>query len=1669
MSDRVHELVDSIEGASQILRAAGIPADLQGARRVLATIESCVQAAERAWPNTPLRDWVQTLALVPAAFDHAHLEHPKQALRLLEAPPAEATLAHAILNFPVTVSRQGPEHALAATLGRALVAAAEANGSIHVEFVKGLRTLKRALQGSGRRSPAWDAFARVDILNHDEVLRFHDSLGPKSPVRPVVGPVAAVLAAGINGPEPRQKAADHKPNETAAAVGISISDVTTPLVEGNLGHSVAISSIPDVAARLKAADRSSFPAKLGLPDRDKLLPEDLRYVTEGLMTDQRDGDPRSTAYSTLGLTSLVTGCTDFVAVNLKFEPSDSIWLDIERGAWCWDFRRYRGYQSEALTETEPIVCPLPKELAQRLQDWRNRWSNARSLGELLAASQGQEQVDLKDFREYLRTKGDPVHTAYRARFSRSFAPAMLSITKSDMATAMLCAQFEATAPAALFYYGPRYSTLLEAIASTYTYLGLGEATNPSPANSRIGCKKVLEADQSRTGWSALMESANNARTNALNSDQAGEKLRWCNAWLQHLCAAFVIQTGHRASRIDCLTFAALFTDEDLGVIHDKDDTQGYRPQPRLIPWTTQVKRILASCLECHAEMSRATHGSDIPFGAPRAPVFVRWIDKDQHTTSSALATRDVHEMTTRFFASEANFGRAMWVTYLDEMHADRWLIRSLTGHARDITRTNGAYFDLPPVKIAELLRYEMEAAGREMFGEAMVASARKVAPYSKLIPRGSAAPSSAVASKPANPTDLLEPITQDVLVGWKVGTQIRARLIAGGIDVPRTHLGVLHFLFTDLVPDADAALEAALAPKAHCVQIGRRAVLAWNRPHFAHPALVPLQPTTWRLIADADEGPISREDLYSSICAELRRCTPNVRWPTNAETCWAAVQACAAALRRFELPPSLVAMAIPDAHSPSLSIHSVERLAGMQTRLTKPLGTIPFLKPVNSAKKGSDLRWLVTTMHKYSDTRLRHGERRRRSTECRAAINEAQIAWTPFGSLLKDWIIEELERTRDAVSGSYQITSLSTYLSTLVLAHAEAASLGPPEDWEAEEWHHYIERTNAHAEPRRGYALGGHQDPRAVNNSGLGADSQRRSETLDLNERARPAVLSLIRSLQRRQIFVPAELSYKFKLEDVRAVPGNSASSTLILQEDLEAARTIARAHLSESPADALKIDLRAALSDFKPLRSGDLSSLARNCVTRGGGLVIERLGYNVHKTDSTVRVVELSRAQLEKLANLKAELAKYTGETPFLLRGNGNPEDGTRDWKLTQLWTESLKIATQDHRARPHSTRAAAVQQIAWPEWQAHARTFLQGESSPINCRAWVSTLEQDWHRVSSSAAAAGHVSLTSVLGHYCAGWTVVYAMYASALLAELQPAPAFLRQLEIGTAGARKARSRQQASDDQSSAADSFDAWRWIANHRYAPPDAPRGTRQLPPTPLPPVPIDKVVQSVAPAQNAAPMAPAKARLQQVTATHETKLRYLVTRTLGLSLERSIEATSIPSSIALSLDRYVPDADTIHDLTRRARCAAGPRGQRANVALALSSRGQEITRWIADTPAEAFQFLRHSVMRSAHMPDRYFQKHELWKPVVARMPAALMLVLRRGSSHISDEELTYYASAGNKLKFSPDPRLGARPSVSLYPASIDNRVEASRLTSVLKATLLAHQVLIAKDPTDAH
>jgi hypothetical protein len=466
------------------------------------------------------------------------------------------------------------------------------------------------------------------------------------------------------------------------------------------------------------------------------------------------------------------------------------------------------------------------------------------------------------------------------------------------------------------------------------------------------------------------------------------------------------------------------------------------------------------------------------------------------------------------------------------------------------------------------------------------------------------------------------------------------------------------------------------------------------------------------------------------------------------------------------------------------------------------------------------------------------------------------------------------------------------------------------------------------------------------------------------------------------------------------------------------------------------------------------LSSLTRDCITQAGGLVVRRVGFNNHKTESTIRVVPLSLGQHDQFAYLLADIRLFAGpDGDLLLRGKGDADGVQQDNRAIALWTQALKAATRDKAARPHSVRAATLEHLAWPGWELAARRLLVGTLSVTDARSAATAWTTSWVGLASASASAGHADIRAALGNYLAAWPIVHAVTSMALLGDLGASAGLVGQLGLSQSAYRQARSRAtrlpvQASDK---AHNTISGWDWIASRLRHP------QQRVSPRPAPP----------RNAGSASTVATPSTSVQPANLPNTVQIKYVTLRCLGLPVEQAATRADLPWRMALLLDRLLPPTDVMVAATKRTKGASAPRGIAANLDMCTSQWGQDLRDWALSLSPETLEWAVVAFMRDMPTADpRLWQHQHNWQELAAGLPQGVYLRVAIGAAHITTQARMDALKPSLRYRLISDPKLGARPLVSIWPSD-DNRVLAARITTLARLTVLACQT--TKGATHAH
>ena len=152
---------------------------------------------------------------------------------------------------------------------------------------------------------------------------------------------------------------------------------------------------------------------------------------------------------------------------------------------------------------------------------------------------------------------------------------------------------------------------------------------------------------------------------------------------------------------------------------------------------------------------------------------------------------------------------------------------------------------------------------------------------------------------------------------------------------------------------------------------------------------------------------------------------------------------------------------------------------------------------------------------------------------------------------------------------------------------------------------------------------------------------------------------------------------------------------------------------------------------------------------------------------------------------------------------------------------------------------------------------------------------------------------------------------------------------------------------------------------------------------------------------------------------------------------------------------------------TQRTKGASAPRGIAANLDMCTSQWGQDLRDWALSLSPETLEWAVVAFMRDMPTADpRLWQHQHNWQELAAGLPQGVYLRVAIGAAHITTQARMDALKPSLRYRLISDPKLGARPLVSIWPSD-DNRVLAARITTLARITVLACH--ITRGVTHAH
>lgn len=1303
------------------------------------------------------------------------------------------------------------------------------------------------------------------------------------------------------------------------------------------------------------------------------------------------------------------------------------------------------------------------DLAQHRREQHQRLPDAKDMGDLLyAGALPEERVKfLKRFRAYLRSKGDSVHPQYAGRHARSLGPAIKELTGSDVLAMFLALDGSMSASGMLHYVTLSERFVHAQQQRVLAHLGWKPPPDLDPNDDGVlGADNAIPLKDYIAGWKGVQAAAAEALA-ALDHASCLAEIE--SAWgdlARARLLSFGCISGHRLTRIARLTGQAVFGHDRYICVSDK--VTSHYDAYRLLPVTVRIAQLRACLLSdidaLHAAIARNTPealNDAVVQGARSKVVFfglkVVVRNGKERLKRTSLDLKKVEALSQTHFKREANIGRHQLVSGMVEAGVDHWLIRALTGHhnlnaevfgdasavaprhfleqlrsALDSLLADSAFAPFPaPTDLGWRIAFKREVATPPLLGDAYVYPRRGIGGR------------------------LLPPLAdRHTLLALTTTDEVRNRLLTPEeardpwIDL------LLCFVVFDGLHHEDIAEIWKLLPSA-LVSVAATCAAAWTRGGRSNLLVVPLSPPTLAALARVACQPAP---AWSAVTAAaggwLKTAVADVTWPKEQPEGFLAFIAMAGRWLRLHLNPATYAASLRCVMSSALSAHSILRLATADAPelpvdvLSKQRALRPGNVRLRTGSLRQGIRAIGTVLFRYGGTKKRHGEDEARARKATADLTDDQLtskdldaddhlrnekaAEAVLGALVGHQPAEDLpalaalavvrkeanlilDRHKDRRSWG----GIATYWTEVALALELVSPSDDMRQWAGADFEAWVELAVA----------------------SIALDARKKGKKGDIELDGLRRFLKVGRLLGWE---VPPGL---IDPKDIYRQDGmrQSSAATLLRIEDFQAARPLVRHALRDWPLAQKRADLLLDLLIEVPARTGELDTAFARCVTAVSRMLcVQPAGFSALKNSLAVRLIALSEALADRLLNFDGEEIDGLGEFLFL------DEDGD-DWTMLKVIRDAihqaLLLVTGDVNLRFHAARGSAACRIAFPQWEAWAKSLLSGTTG---ARFGDTAPHAIRESVAQAISALGHGRVPTFLGYYYSVWPWVRAHELRLTLGGVAVPIAFEKLLFETTEARRAAKSRAERAGQR------FDHWDWIGRQMAARLAAPAlESGQAPPV-------------LTPEDGIGSAAPALAALT----------RYGLWTLAGVPGATAGHHCGVGALFAASMDdaiaRLAPSFEAVWERRGQPR---GQRGADTDLDLARGEVGDAFSDHFSGLSVAALSLLSDCLAvdrrRLLLLPDAVAAQNKLVQQLAKCMPTGLAkLLVREPLTGGFEVDLALVLELVAQLAIGTKERdIGRHCLFQVVPADdADNRKRTGPITGLTRATCIAalasHQVL---------
>lgn len=1108
------------------------------------------------------------------------------------------------------------------------------------------------------------------------------------------------------------------------------------------------------------AIKSWSPGSAGLNGWSWLSPLELKRTVRKIVEAANRGDDQSRRLSALLVLSLATGLPLRLLLRLPFLPNSDLWYDVTNGwvEWSLDALVPREAISEEILRNgyrpdSVVRYPLPAWVVEII---RGIESDATTVGAHLCPG-----MDLKAIRArcWVLIEGNTENPRkpYFSRFAYSLGAAILEATGDTVSAAYVSLDFRHLAPSELHYLCFSKARLFEAIQATYTWLGLGDASETLP-EGYVGSPLAPRPEVYRAVVKSLADQLQGLGVVSLKHSGFDDVVDIFNRRVNLVATLFVLSVGERGTRLERRTVAALFGHPELAIIFDKE-TESAAERP--IPLIQRVRLLLDAYLadvrflansarrEGHRRLAQRLEALA---GLRRAnmPVFILILPmKNGRYQLAPVRARNVDEMF-RIYNMELNAGRHYWLSRLAEIGHPTYLRRALSGHGTKAGQAFHSSSGLVPLAVLDELRqlFEAEATACELPSH-WLSLGRQVGPAGFLVVRP---PSSGQVRDAAIEAYVRKDhrnsgrgrrsfcLQSAAYYAYACGIRQAGLRRSDGLD-PGAAL-LLALVVLDGLYDLDMCEQGWLAltqgeatPLASTIWCELK--LACGRKRV----FSPLQPSMLLLNElQYSANKVDFPEARTLLVAWLRNTAPNVEWPAGDDKSFAALCGLGMHLALFELPVWVVTSETQYLGTASISMSSLARRA---FQLPLAPGDTPVIRLPSGrrTRSASSLDEVLKRLNRVASLKKRYGEDRARKRKLLQVILLVRTCFPvhfPMVDAVIDYLIAECAE-RPIHGEPIVVGTMAGYLGGL-RGSLEKRLLSHPLEFSETDWIELKnELENAVQENKTDF------DPWPLRRFARYWRSQGSSVPIEIfAEGSIP--------LAERSVWSTAStFVWAHEWKQIYSFVLSSIAPDSVHDEVCRAYLTV----LWVAPNRA---------NETNYLRLEDLDEELNQIVVTSSGFGHLKTG------DESRRAIHLSHEVSRQLSGLRARLRSIAPSRTYFFFYGDEPGNDSEFISMQERVSRALREVTGDQAARRHSLRGRAECELLLSDIDQFALAHLEARHRVASEQLMPRTGMATWQRLMYCSSQAGHHSLTAITT-YLTIWPLVGRQFRMNVLSDFWP----------------------------------------------------------------------------------------------------------------------------------------------------------------------------------------------------------------------------------------------------------------------------------------------------------